>query len=317
MSLILLMVFVTSIPGSTSNTLESRVEQLQEISYRTPVVKLDEDKYKTFIRTLPRNYSIVVMFTALSPSRNCKICKEAHSEFTTLARSHRYSRQFDSSLFFTMVDYDGGASIFQRLKLTSAPVILHFPASGKRKKEDRFELERRGIAAEAFAKWVKERTEVQIEVMRPPNYTNAILLGLFLFAVSGTLIIKGNSLDFLYKWKYWAITSMFIMFAMTSGQMWLHIRGAPFAHVDRHSGRTSFIHGGSNAMFVAESYIIAIVNGLIAFGFILMADSPRDKSNPASSYMSYGGLGIVVIFFSILLAIFRMKHRGYPYSLLF
>ena len=35
------------------------------------------------------------------------------------------------------------------------------------------------------------------------------------------------------------------------------------------------------------------------------------------SDMSYGGLGLVVLFFSILLAIFRMKHRGYPYSLLF
>ena len=67
---------------------------------------------------------------------------------------------------------------------------------------------RRGITAEAIAKWVKERTEVSIEVIRPPNYTNAILLGLFLFAVSGTLLIKGNSLDFLYKWKYWAVTSM-------------------------------------------------------------------------------------------------------------
>ena len=29
-----------------------------------------------------------------------------------------------------------------QLKLTSAPVILHFPASGKRKKEDKFDLER-------------------------------------------------------------------------------------------------------------------------------------------------------------------------------
>merc|ERR1711935_207946 len=102
------------------------------------------------------------------------------------------------------------------------------------------------------------------------------------------------------------------MFAMTSGQMWLHIRGAPFAHVDRNSGRTSFIHGSSNMMFVAESYIVAIVNGIICLGFILLADAPKDAANPMSKYMSYGGLATVVLFFSILLAIFRMKHRGYP-----
>lgn len=301
----------------SSNSLESRIEQLNELSYRSPVVKLDDDKYKTYIRTMPRNYSMIVMFTALAPNRNCKVCKETSAEFTTLARSHRYSRSFNSDLYFTMVDYDTGAGIFQRLKLSSAPVILHFPASGKRKKEDKFDIERRGISSEAVAKWVKERTEISVEVVRPPNYTNAVLLGIFLFAVSGTLLLKGNSLDFLYKWKYWAITSMFVMFAMTSGQMWLHIRGAPFAHVDRQSGRTSFIHGSSNAMFVAESYIVAVVNGIIAFGFIMMADAPRDTTNINSKYMSYGGLGLVVIFFSILLSIFRMKHRGYPYSLLF
>ena len=45
------------------------------------------------------------------------------------------------------------------------------------------------------------------------------------------------------------------------------------------SGRTSFIHGGSNMMFVAESYIIAVVNGVIALGFIMMADAPKDPTN--------------------------------------
>ena len=32
-------------------------------------------------------------------------------------------------------------------------------------------------------------------------------------------------------------------------------------------------------MFVAESYIIAVVNGVIAFGFIMMADAPKDPTN--------------------------------------
>ena len=32
-------------------------------------------------------------------------------------------------------------------------------------------------------------------------------------------------------------------------------------------------------MFVAESYIIAVINGVIALGFILMADAPKDQSS--------------------------------------
>ena len=45
------------------------------------------------------------------------------------------------------------------------------------------------------------------------------------------------------------------------------------------TGRTSFIHGGSSMMFVAESYIVAVVNAVIALGFILMADAPKDPNN--------------------------------------
>ena len=45
--------------------------------------------------------------------------REVHTEYTTLARSHRYSRGFGGDLFFTMVDYDGGAAIFQRVCIYS------------------------------------------------------------------------------------------------------------------------------------------------------------------------------------------------------
>ena len=32
-------------------------------------------------------------------------------------------------------------------------------------------------------------------------------------------------------------------------------------------------------MFVAESYIVAVVNAVIALGFIMMADAPKDPTN--------------------------------------
>lgn len=57
------------------------------------------------------------MLTCYLRKVNDKTFREVHTEYTTLARSHRYSRGFDGDLFFTMVDYDGGAAIFQRVCL--------------------------------------------------------------------------------------------------------------------------------------------------------------------------------------------------------
>lgn len=51
--------------------------------------------------------------------------------------------------------------LFQ-LRLNTAPIFMHFPPKGKRRSSDTFEIQRVGFAAEAIAKWIAERTEVQV-----------------------------------------------------------------------------------------------------------------------------------------------------------
>lgn len=53
--------------------------------------------------------------------------------------------------------------LFQ-LRLNTAPVIMHFPAKGKPKPADTMDFERAGIHAEAIAKWIQDRTDVQVGV---------------------------------------------------------------------------------------------------------------------------------------------------------
>ena len=62
------------------------------------------------------------------------------------------------------------------MKFNSAPVFLHFPAKGKPKKSDTMDIQRIGFGAESIAKWIQERTEVNIRVIRPPNYTGTLTL---------------------------------------------------------------------------------------------------------------------------------------------
>lgn len=103
---------------------------------KRPVLKFNLQKFRDFVKVTPRNYSVVIMFTALAPARTCTICRHAYDEYTILANSFRYSQAYSNNLFFAMVDFDEGSDVFQMLRLNTAPVFMHFPAKGKPKSND-------------------------------------------------------------------------------------------------------------------------------------------------------------------------------------
>lgn len=49
-----------------------------------------------------------------------------------------------------------------QLNMNSAPTFLHFPSKGKPRRSDTYELQVRGFAAEQLARWVADRTDVQV-----------------------------------------------------------------------------------------------------------------------------------------------------------
>nr|KAF6428694.1 tumor suppressor candidate 3 [Rousettus aegyptiacus] len=56
------------------NLLAEKVEQLMEWSSRRSIFRMNGDKFRKFIKAPPRNYSMIVMFTALQPQRQCSVC---------------------------------------------------------------------------------------------------------------------------------------------------------------------------------------------------------------------------------------------------
>lgn len=61
----------------------------------------------------------------------------------------------------------------------------------------------------------------------------------------------------------WGMGALFFCFAMTSGQMWNHIRGPPFLHKNQ-NGQIAYIHGSSQGQFVFETYIIMFLSILLS-----------------------------------------------------
>lgn len=296
--------------------LADKVSQLVDLSTKKSVIKLNGNKFRDFVKSAPRNYSIIVMFTALSASRQCAICKQAADEYQLVANSYRYSQLFSNKLFFAMVDFDEGPDVFQSMKLNTAPVFMHFPAKGKPKKADNMDLQRVGFGAEAMAKFIAERTEVNIRVFRPPNYTGTVALLMLMSLVGGLLYLRRNNLEFLYNKTAWSLIALFFVFAMISGQMWNHIRGPPFVQKTQ-SGGVAYIHSSSQGQFVLETYFVMMIYGLIVCGMIMLTEAGESKSDIGKrKILAVVGLGLLAFFFSLILSIFRSKAGGYPYSFL-
>jgi len=51
------------------------------------------------------------------------------------------------------------------MKLFTAPVFIHFPAKRKPATEDKMDIQRFGVEAEVVARWIAERTDIQVTEM--------------------------------------------------------------------------------------------------------------------------------------------------------
>ncbi|KOB69444.1 Uncharacterized protein OBRU01_14501 [Operophtera brumata] len=90
-----------------------KVQQLTDMSAKKPIISLNLNRFKEFVKSSPKDYSFVVMFTAMAPSRRCAICQAVYDEFQIVTNSYRFSNAFTNKLFFGMVDFDEGSEIFQ------------------------------------------------------------------------------------------------------------------------------------------------------------------------------------------------------------
>lgn len=55
--------------------LSEKVNQLMEWASKRSVIRMNGDKFRRLVKAPPRNYSVIVMFTALQPHRQCVVCK--------------------------------------------------------------------------------------------------------------------------------------------------------------------------------------------------------------------------------------------------
>lgn len=58
-----------------------------------------------------------------------------------------------------------------------------------------------------------------------------------------------------------------------------------------------------------------LTDAMIVVGMILLTDAGTQGDSKRSKLMVIIGLAMVLVFFSLILSVFRSKAQGYPYSL--
>ncbi|KAF9924003.1 oligosaccharyl transferase subunit ost3/OST6 [Mortierella alpina] len=300
--------------------LQTKVTRLQAKAAKTKgIIELDTNAFEE-VMAKPRNYSMVVLFTAISPEFNCAPCLNFDPEYKLVAAG--WSRLADKSqLFFGVLDFKVGQAIFQKFGMNSAPSVLFFPASDAISSQpafDRYDFGKSGFQAETFAHWLNARASTDIRVKRPFDVFGFAVNVLGVVSVLFSIYVLYTKAGKIFGSKYiWSAGSMFIIFVMISGHMWNQIRNPPYT-VPGRDGRPGFIAQGFQNQFGLETQIVAVLYAALTGSVIaLIAVVPRIE-NPLSQRIAvWVSMGLFAFMFSVLIQVFRVKNPGYPFTLMF
>ncbi|MCJ1310837.1 oligosaccharyl transferase subunit ost3/OST6 [Agyrium rufum] len=287
-------------------------------------MKLD-DKSMADLTSTPRDYSTIVLLTALEARFGCQICKEFQPEWDVLAKSWlRGDRKGESRLLFGTLDFVDGKNTFQKFMLQTAPVLFFFPpTSGPNAKNDgqpvRYDFTTGSSSAEMVRDWVARQLQEGAkapEIYRPFNWmkliiTVTIVLGLLTVA----FVASPYVLPVIQNRNLWAAISLIIILLFTSGHMFNHIRGVPYISGNGKGGITYFA-GGFQNQFGMETQIIAAMYGILSFATIALALKVPRMSDPKSQQFAVIAWALIMfVMYSFLLSVFKIKNGSYPFSL--
>ena len=92
-----------------------RFDVFHKRTLSTTPIKIDDVSYHE-LTSLPRDYSVVVLLTALEARFGCHVCREFQPEWDVLAKSWaRGDRRGESRMIYATLDFIDGKNTFQKV----------------------------------------------------------------------------------------------------------------------------------------------------------------------------------------------------------
>lgn len=286
------------------------------------VLQLTDSLYDD-LTTGPRNYTAVVLLTALEPRIGCQLCREFGPEYELLAKSWLAEHAPTDGLIFGELDFANARTTFQKLQLTTAPVLYLFPPSIGPAADPahidtplRFEFNKVQTKAEVVARFIGMHTTHAPRVVRPFNWAKlGATAGAVLFGLTALKLAFPVVKPMLYSRNLWAAVSLIAILLFTSGHMFNHIRRVPYV-ANNGRGGISYVAGGFSNQFGLETQIVAVIYAILSFATISLAMKTPRIEDPARQKAAIVIWNVVLLVaFSFLMNLFKQKNGSYPFFL--
>ncbi|RPB16552.1 hypothetical protein P167DRAFT_516630 [Morchella conica CCBAS932] len=286
------------------------------------ILQLTDSLYDD-LTTGPRNYTAVVLLTALEPRIGCQLCREFGPEYELLAKSWAAEHAPTDGLIFSELDFANARTTFQKLQLTTAPVLYLFPPSVGPSADPahidtplRFEFNKVQTKAEVVARFITMHTTHAPRVVRPFNWAKlGATAGAVIFALTALKLAFPVVKPMLYSRNLWAAVSLIAILLFTSGHMFNHIRRVPYV-ANNGRGGISYVAGGFSNQFGLETQIVAVIYAILSFATISLAMKTPRIEDPARQKAAIVIWNVVLLVaFSFLMNLFKQKNGSYPFFL--
>ncbi|EGN95955.1 hypothetical protein SERLA73DRAFT_185405 [Serpula lacrymans var. lacrymans S7.3] len=294
---------------------KSPQEQLVDLAAAgNGVIRLDEHSFD-LLTTPQRNWTAAIHFTAMNKRMKCTPCKEFDPSWVEVAKAWTTVPKAErDNHFFGTLDFDDASVVFQKLSLASAPVVQVYPATEGPRSTGRtipykYDFSH-GFGAEPLANQLSNHTPVPIPYKVPIDWARWGSVAALIPII--TLLFRFISPALKSRWV-WAAGTIVISLVMTSGYMFTRIRGSPYA-----GPNGEWIAQGYSNQFGQEVQVVAMIYGVAGAAVLMLTIvTPYQMSPPRQRMQIYLWTAVNLIMFSILVSLFRVKNRGYPFKLLF
>ncbi|PPQ66066.1 hypothetical protein CVT26_010808 [Gymnopilus dilepis] len=308
-------VFVAALLSLSSCFALSPQQQLSQLaSAGNGIIKLNAETYD-LLTSPKRNWSASIQFTALDARRKCSPCKDFNPSWNAVAKAWANApANVRQEHFFATLDFDDASSVFQKLGLNSAPIVFNYPPTdGDRKPASgntspiKYDFSD-GFEARPLAEFLSKFTPVPIPYKDPIDWAKFVTIAI---GVLGSLLFLRFIAPIVQNRWSWAAATVVTILVMVGGYMFTRIRGVPY-----NGGNGNWIAGGYQNQFGQEVQVVAFIYGLLSFALLmLILVVPHQKSPQRQRLQVYLWTGVTMIVYSVLVSLFRVKNRGYPFKL--
>ncbi len=135
-----------------------------------------------------------------------------------------WAKEFEpNTLVIAYMDFVDGQEIFQEMKLSSVPHVLHYPPASTTPVP--YDISRNGLQAKSVIDYLNSNTGANFKLYVPVNYQAIATMMTTVVAFLGlSFVFKNQVLLILGHKKLWTVAILGLVVTMNSGFMWNVIR---------------------------------------------------------------------------------------------